>query len=66
LVCIAGRNHLLGNDPDFADSGLTQLRGGVSFRLQRVEPGIFARLPLGDNYNKIINRAYGISLKLHF
>lgn len=61
----SGRNQYVGNlsGVNFWDSGFTQLRGGVAFPFRNVVPGIYVRKPLGDNYNSLMDFAYGFSLE---
>lgn len=59
-----GRNRYIGNDPDFFDDGFTQVRAGIARPFGNITPGIYARLPLGDNYNQFINFAYGVTLEI--
>lgn len=62
----AGRNQYVGlpSGVDFWDSGATQIRAGIARPFRNVTPGIYARLPLGDNYNQVLDFAYGISLEI--
>jgi len=65
-VGFAGRNQYVGNPftVDFFDTGFTQLRGGIAVPFRNVIPGIYVRKPLGDNYNRVLDLAYGISLEI--
>lgn len=62
----SGRNQYVGlpSGIDFWDSGLTQLRAGIARPFRHVTPGIYARLPLGDNFTQSIDFAYGISIEI--
>ena len=62
----SGRNQYVGlpEDADFFDSGFTQLRGGVGIPFGKVTPTIYARLPLGSNYNEVMDMAYGFSIEI--
>lgn len=62
----SGRNQYVGlpSGVDFWDTGLTQLRAGVAWPFQHITPGIYARLPLGDNFTRDIDFAYGLSLEI--
>lgn len=62
-----GRNLYVGNpsDVNFWDSGATQLRAGIARPFRNITPGVYVRKPLGDNYNQILDFAYGISLEFH-
>lgn len=61
-----GRNHYAGNEPEFADTGLLQARGGISFSAGSLEPGMFVRAPLGENYSEIVDWAFGFSIAVGF
>lgn len=60
----SGRNPYIGNDPDFFDNGFTQLRAGIARPFENFTPGIYVRKPLGDNYNQLIDMAYGFSIEI--
>lgn len=62
----SGRNQYVGNPSgvDFWDSGATQVRAGVARPFRNVTPGIYARLPLGDNYTRVLDFAYGVSIEI--
>lgn len=62
----SGRNQYVGlpSGLDFWDSGLTQLRAGIARPFRHITPGIYARLPLGDNFTQDIDFAYGFSLEI--
>ncbi|MGD8749723.1 MAG: hypothetical protein PVI44_14765 [Balneolaceae bacterium] len=61
----SGRNQYAGlvSGVDFWDTGLTQLRAGIARPFRNVTPGIYVRKPLGDNYNQVLDLAYGITLE---
>lgn len=62
----SGRNQYSGlpSGTDFWDTGLTQIRAGIARPFRNITPGIYARLPLGDNYTQTLDFAYGISLEI--
>lgn len=60
----SGRNPYIGNDPDFFDNGFTQIRAGVARPFNNFTPGIYLRKPLGENYNQLIDMAYGFSIEI--
>lgn len=62
----SGRNQYVGNisGSDFWDTGFTQLRAGIGIPFQNVIPGIYVRKPLGDNYNQVLDFAYGLTLEI--
>lgn len=59
-----GRNKYIGNNPDFLDDGFTQIRLDLGLPFGNVTPGVYGRLPLGDNYNQLINFAWGVKLEV--
>lgn len=61
---ISGRNPYVGNNPDFGDDGFTQIRGAVARPFGNVVPGIYARKPLGKNYNDLVNFAFGLYIEV--
>lgn len=61
-----GRNHLAGNDPNFDKSGFTQVRAGVSKSFNDFTPGLYVRVPLGNNYRDFIRWAIGVTMKISF
>jgi len=62
----SGRNQYAGlpSGIDFWDSGLTQLRAGIARPFQNITPGVYVRKPLGDNYNRALDFAYGFSIEI--
>lgn len=60
----SGRNPYVGNDLDFFDNGFTQLRAGVARPFGKITPGVYVRKPLGENYNQVLDLAYGLSLEV--
>lgn len=60
----SGRNRYVGNDADFFDDGLTQLRAGIARPFRNITPGVYVRKPLGENYNQLVDFAYGISIEI--
>lgn len=58
-----GRNQYAGNNVDFADSGFTQLRAGVARPFRNVVPGVYVRKPLGENYNALVDWAFGVNVE---
>lgn len=58
-----GRNQYAGNNPDFIDSGFTQLRAGVARPFGNFVPGVYVRKPLGENYNAFLDWAFGFNLE---
>lgn len=62
----SGRNQFVGlpSGIDFWDSGLTQIRAGIARPFRNITPGLYVRKPLGDNYNQVLDLAYGISLEI--
>lgn len=62
----SGRNQYVGNvsGSDFGDTGFTQLRAGIAVPFQNITPGIYVRKPLGENYNQLLDLAYGVTLEI--
>lgn len=62
----SGRNQIVGlpSGLDFWDSGLTQIRAGIARPFQNITPGIYVRKPLGENYNRAVDFAYGFSIEI--
>lgn len=60
----AGRNRYAGNNADFFDDGLTQVRAGIARPFRNFTPGIYMRKPLGENYNQLVDFAYGFSIEI--
>lgn len=62
----SGRNQYVGNisGVNFWDSGFTQLRAGVARPFRNVTPGVYVRMPLGDNHTQVLDFAYGFSLEI--
>lgn len=63
-IGFSGRNPYVGNNPDFIDDGFTQLRAGVSRPFRNVVPGVYVRQPLGDNYSRMVDFAYGFLIEI--
>lgn len=60
----SGRNPYIGNDPDFFDNGFTQIRAGIARPFSHFTPGVYVRKPLGENYNQLLDLAYGFSIEI--
>ena len=62
----SGRNQFMGlpSGLDFWDSGLTQIRAGIARPFRNITPGIYLRKPLGENYNRAVDLAYGFSIEI--
>lgn len=61
---LSGRNPYVGNNPDFFDDGFTQIRAGVARPFGKIVPGVYVRKPLGENYNQIVDFAYGFYIEI--
>jgi hypothetical protein len=59
-----GRNQYAGNNPDFFDDGFTQIRAGIARPFGNLTPGVYVRKPLGENYNQLVDIAYGFSIEI--
>jgi hypothetical protein len=59
-----GRNPYAGNNPDFIDDGFTQIRAGVARPFGNIVPGVYVRKPLGENYNQLVDFAYGFYIEV--
>ena len=60
----SGRNPYAGNNPDFFDDGFTQVRAGIARPFRNITPGVYVRKPLGENYNRLVDFAYGFSIEI--
>ncbi len=60
----SGRNPYVGNNPDFFDDGFTQLQAAVARPFGNIVPGVYVRKPLGDNYNQLVDFAYGLWIEV--
>ncbi|MDZ7681907.1 MAG: hypothetical protein U5J63_09415 [Fodinibius sp.] len=60
----SGRNPYAGNSPDFFDDGFTQIRAGIARPFRNITPGVYVRKPLGENYNQLVDFAYGFSIEI--
>jgi len=62
----SGRNQFMGlpSGLDFWDSGLTQIRAGIARPFLNITPGIYLRKPMGENYNRAVDLAYGFSIEI--
>ncbi len=61
---LSGRNHIAGNQPDFINSGLTQIRARMSKSFNKWSPGLYVRKSLGKNYRSLVDWAVGLTLKV--
>lgn len=64
-MAVFGRNPIHGNDAEFLEDGITQLRFGVGKDFNTWSATVFVRRPLTSYIHDIVNFSYGINLNLN-